>query len=128
MPNGVVEKETFVEVRPCVLVAHEPDNYQETLAAVLPDLRPRLRVHLVDPANLDAAAEQLRPRLVVCSRLTAAIRAHAAAWIVLYPDDEDRAEVGVGGEQRELVQPTPTDLLAAIDAATDGDNPGLASA
>ena len=99
-----------------VLVAHEPRAYRQALATVLPDLRPRLRVHLVEPANLDAAAAELRPLLVVCGRLTPAVRAHAASWVVLYPGGADWADIGGVLGERRIERPALDDLLAVIDA------------
>jgi hypothetical protein len=111
---------------PRVLVAHEPANYREALAAVLPELRPGLRVRLVEPDDLDAAAARLRPAVVVCSRLSAAVRAHAAAWVLLYPDGEDRAAVGGIPEPYRLEHPLLADVLAMIDAAVAGGAPPAA--
>jgi hypothetical protein len=102
---------------PLVLVAHEPTSYRETLAEILPELRPRLRVRLVEPDDLDATAARLRPAVVVCGRLSAAVRAHAGAWVLLYPDGEDRAAVGGVPEPYRLEHPKLADVLAAIDSA-----------
>ena len=106
-----------MEGSPRVLVAHEPTSYREALAAVLPELRPRLRAHLVEPAELEAALGRLRPAVVVCSRLSAAVRAHAAAWVLLYPDGEDRLAVGGVPAPYRLAHPRLADVLAALDAA-----------
>ena len=100
-----------------VLVAHEPLFYRDALAEVLPGLPPSLRVHLVEPADLDTAVARLRPAMVVCSRLSAAVRAHAAAWVLLYPDGEDRLAVGGVPAPYRLAHPRLADVLAALDAA-----------
>ena len=108
-----------MEPQPHVLLAHDPSAYRGLLAELLPGLRPALRVETAAPEDLDAAVAGLRPLLVVCSRLSAAVQAHARAWVVLYPGGADRAEVGSGGEPgRTVAGPTLADLLAAIDAAT----------
>ena len=101
-----------------ILVANEPSTYRQVLATELPLLRPRFRVLAVDPADLDTAVAQLRPLLVICSRLTEAIRGQAIAAIVLYPDGNDCAFIDTGGQPLRLSSPRLTDLLAAIDAIT----------
>jgi hypothetical protein len=101
-----------------VLVANEPTSYRDLLATELPRLRPRLTVLLVDPADLDEALAQLRPRLVICSELTESVRQHVPASIVLYPDGRNQAIVEIGGAHQVLPNPGLRDLLAAIDAAT----------
>ena len=102
-----------------VLVATETRSYREALAAVLPELRPRLVVHAVEPAALDELVALRPTALVVCGRLTAAVRAHARAWLVLYPDGEDRAVVSVEGHERAIAHPELADVLAAADAALE---------
>ena len=102
---------------PLVLIANEPRAYREVLAAALPELRPGLRVERADPADLDAAVARLRPALVVCSRLTEAVRSSAPSWIVLYPGGENRADARVGGAERTVAHPALDDVLALVDAA-----------
>ncbi|MDP9472703.1 MAG: hypothetical protein M3Q71_18895, partial [Chloroflexota bacterium] len=74
-----------------VLVASEPRAYREVLAGTLAELRPRLLVHLLEPAELDETTRLLRPALVVCSQLSAVVQAHAGAWLLLPPEGAARA-------------------------------------
>ncbi len=71
---------------PRVVVAHEPRAYREALAAALAVLRPGAEVLAVDPEALDRAVARSAPALVFCGELTAAVRAAAAAWVVLCPE------------------------------------------
>ena len=80
-----------------VLVAHEPLAYREALAAALAALRPAAEVLAVDPAALDRAVERARPDLVFCGELTAAVRAAAPAWVLVYPGGAPRVEISVAG-------------------------------
>ena len=100
-----------------ILVANEPPTYRDLLSSELPRLRPNLTVLLVDPADLVDALVQMRPRLVICSELTDSIRQHATATLVLEPHGANQAILDVGGQQQGLLNPSLTDLLAAVDAA-----------
>src|SRR5919107_5074637 len=100
-----------------ILVANEPAVYRDVLSSELPRLRPGLTVLLVDPADLDEALAQLRPRLVICNAVTDSIRQFATAALVLDPDGTHRAVLDVEGQQTVLLNPQLTDLLAAVDAA-----------
>ena len=106
-----------MSAHPQVLVANEPLLYRDLLGSVLPRLRPNLTVLRVDPADLDDALAQLRPRLVICNEVTDSIRQFATAALVLDPDGTHRAILDVEGQQTVLLNPQLTDLLAAVDAA-----------
>src|SRR5829696_1961111 len=109
---------------PQILVANEPLVYRDVLSSQLPRLRPGLTVLLVDPADLDEALAQMRPRLVICSELTDSIRQFATAALVLDPDCPDRAVLDVEGQHQVLRNPQLADLLAAVDAVV-GDGPAV---
>jgi hypothetical protein len=106
-----------MSAHPQILVANEPALYRDVLGSQLPRLRPGLTVLLVDPADLDAAVARLRPRLVICSELTDAVRQFAPAALVLDPLDTNRAVLTVDGQHQVLLHPRLSDLLAAVDAA-----------
>jgi hypothetical protein len=110
---------------PQILVANEPLVYRDVLGSQLPRLRPGLTVLLVDPADLDEAVAQLRPRLVICSEVTESIRQFATAALVLAPQSPARAVLTVGGQHQVLLNPQLTDLLAAVDTAV-GQGPAMA--
>jgi hypothetical protein len=110
---------------PQILVANEPLVYRDVLSSQLPRLRPGLTVLRVDPADLDEAVAQLRPRLVICNEVTDRIRQFATAALVLDPKSPDRAVLTVDGQHQMLLNPQLTDLLAAVDTAV-GQGPAVA--
>jgi hypothetical protein len=52
--------------------------------------------------------------MVLCSQLTDAVRS-LLAWVVLYPDGENRAEISTAGERMTLVDVTFDHLLSILD-------------
>lgn len=97
-----------------VLVANDPYVYRETITCVLRELRPHIEIKAVEPDDLDGAVSRLRPHLVVCSRLTTAVQI-LLAWVVLYPEAENRAVIGTAGEETTVTDMRFGDLLSAID-------------
>src|SRR5215213_5018581 len=100
-----------------ILVANEPALYRDVLSSQLPGLRPGLTVLRVDPVELDEAVARLRPRLVICSELTEAVRQFATAALVLDPLGTNRAVLTIDGQHQVLRNPRLADLLAAVDTA-----------
>jgi hypothetical protein len=100
-----------------VLLANEPNVYRDVLACVLPLLRPLCRFRLIDPADVDDILTAICPALVITSRLSEAIQRSARSAIVLYPGGRDEAIVAVAGEERVVLHPHLSDLLAVLDAA-----------
>ena len=115
--TGVADGARHRTAPPWVLVANEPRSYRELLARVLPELRPGLLVRALEPAELDEVVAGVPTALVVCSELSAAVRAHAPAWLLLYPGGADRAEVG----GHAILHPGLDDVLAAVDAALEAE-------
>ena len=102
-----------------VLVANDPRAYREAIADVLPALR-LVEVFRAEPDELEREASRVLPHLIVCSRrIGAAARgAGLLAWMVLYPDGEDRAEVGDTTSGRTTLLPQGValdDLLSVVD-------------
>ena len=98
------------------MLANEPRYEREVLAAALRALRPEAELVELTGDRLEGKVAALQPRLVICSDATAAVRAHAPAWVLLYPDGADHAVVYLDGE--ETVVPTfgLDALVAAVDA------------
>ncbi len=105
--------------RPRVLVANEPHAYRVALARALRELRPDVLVHPVDPAELDLLVAAVHPALVVCSRLSPAVQAHAGTWFLLPPPDQDGAAIDTGCQDRSFLSIKLPTVVAAIDAALD---------
>ena len=97
------------------LIANEPRVYRDVVSRALRALRPLVEVGVVGPDELDEAVGRLRPHLVFCSRLSAAVERHAWAWVVLYPGGEDRAEIGAGGRTVFVANVQMDDLLSVVD-------------
>lgn len=97
-----------------VVIGNEPRFYREALAGALRLLRPDVEVVLAETAALDDEVGR-RGGLVVCSHLSPTIRDQALAWILLYPDAENRAVVSLAGCERSIAGAEITDLLGVID-------------
>lgn len=97
-----------------VLVANELCTYRETIADVFQELRPHFEIHCVDPDDLDREIARLRPHMVLCSRLTEAVRS-LLAWVLLYPDGENRVEISTAGERMTLFDVEFDHLLSILD-------------
>ena len=100
---------------PCIVVANEPRAYREALAATLQELRPHIAVISVEPDDLDGKVSRCRPRLVLCSRLTWAVERCCDAWILLYPNRENRALISVAGRRTVVTNIEFSHLLSVID-------------
>jgi hypothetical protein len=100
----------------CILVANEPRAYREVLTAALQELRPHIEVISVEPDDLEGKVCDYSPRLVLCSRLTEAVERCSDAWILLYPDRENRAVINVAGRRTAVTGIEFSHLLSVIDA------------
>jgi hypothetical protein len=99
------------------LLANEPCIYREVIAEALRTLRPTVELVVLEPEALDAEVKCLTPQLVVCSRLTRAVRDIAPAWIELYPEQKNLARVRVGGQHWTIEEIKLAHLLAIVDRA-----------
>ena len=99
----------------CIIVANEPRAYREALAAALHGLRPHIEVICIEPDDLVGTVCQYSPRLVLCSQLTEALERCSNAWILLYPDRENRAVISVAGRRAVVPNVEFSQLLSVID-------------
>ena len=99
----------------CIVVANEPRAYREALAAALHELRPHIEVICIEPDDLVGTVCQYSPRLVLCSRLTEAVERCSDAWILLYPNRENRAVISIAGRRTVVTDVEFSHLLAVID-------------
>lgn len=102
-----------------VVVANDPRSYREAIAGVFRSLRPDVEVLVIEPVALDARVEDLSPDLVICSRLTPAVRRGARKWVELYPEGEGVAVIGCGERSRARRDIELEDLLFLVDAAAE---------
>ena len=98
------------------LIANEPRTYREVLADGLRAFRPQVETSTVEPDDLDAEIARLRPHLVVCSRPCVAAQDGTLTWVVLYPREENRAEVFTAGEHATITGVCFSDLLLILDS------------
>jgi hypothetical protein len=96
------------------LIANEPCAYREVIAGAFWELRPHVEVHCIEPDDLDDEIACHRPHLVVCSRLTTDMHS-LLAWILLYPDGENRAVIKTAEEHVTLTEVGFGDLLSILD-------------
>jgi hypothetical protein len=102
------------------LIANEPRVYREMICDALARLRPLIEVFCCEEAeDLDREAARFGPHLVICSRLTEPVREGCPCWVVLYPEGEDRAEIGrsLGVAARLLAGVGVAELLSVVDEA-----------
>ena len=102
-----------------VLVAVDPLMYREVIAHAVRERRPHARVSTAGPENLDPETRRLAPHLVVCNRVTGAVREAAVSWVELEvrpgPGSLD-ANVKVDDLQASKVERAEIDdVLAALD-------------
>jgi hypothetical protein len=97
-----------------ILLANEPCAYREAITDVLRELRPHIEFDVVEPEALDGEVARLRPHLVVCSKITA-VMSTLLAWVMLYPEGENRAVISTSGEQVLVDNVGFEDLLSIID-------------
>jgi hypothetical protein len=100
---------------PYILISSELNLHREVLEGVLQAQRPHLRVHAVAPADLAAWPADREPRLVICNDQAIIQRTHPFAWILLFPDGENLAQVGIGDDRRTLVDASIQELVGVID-------------
>ena len=98
-----------------IVVANEPRAYREALAAALHELRPHIEVICIEPDDLARTVCAYSPRLVLCSRFTEVVERCSDAWILLYPDRENRAVISVAGRRTVVANIEFSQLLSAID-------------
>ncbi len=104
---------TVKEMR--ALIANEPRTYREALVHALHELRPQVEFSTVESDELERGVERFCPHLVVCSRVCDAAQSGTLTWVILYPEDENRAEVIIAGKRITIAGIRFGDLLSVID-------------
>lgn len=100
-----------------VIVANEPLSYREVISGVLGELRPDAEIVTVSPEALDATVLLLRPRAVICNRVSPVIEEHVLVWAELYPDGGTVSEVSILRERSSVSDMRLEDLFAMLDRA-----------
>lgn len=100
---------------PYILISSELNLHREVLEGVLHAQRPHLCVRAVAPTELDGWPDDREPRLVICNDRAVIQQTHPFAWILLYPDGENLAHVGIGDRRRTLIDASMQELVSVID-------------
>ena len=95
-----------------ILVANELASYRQTLVIVLREMRPHIEVFEATSEFLEGEITRLRPDLVICSRVTFAVRQRVANWVELYPERKPCSTFYIDGQHREKQDVQLSDLLA----------------
>src|SRR5215211_2786918 len=95
-----------------ILVANELTSYRQTIAIVFRELHPDVEVFEAESESLDGEVARLGPDLVICSRVTHAVKQRVANWVELYPDCKPYSTFYIGGERRAKRAVQLSDLLA----------------
>jgi hypothetical protein len=101
----------------CILLANEPRCYREVIAAALRRQRPHWAITDVEPEELPAHLGRCAREFVIASRLSEPERQRACGWLLLYPDFEDRATIGVAGHETTVEGLDLDALLAVLERA-----------
>lgn len=100
-----------------VVVANEPLSYREVISGALDGLRPEVEITTVASEEMDAAVLRLRPRVVICSRVSAVVEEHVLVWAELYPDGSALSEVSFLNERSSVEDMQLEDLFDLLDRA-----------
>jgi hypothetical protein len=100
---------------PYILISSELNLHREVLEGVLQAERPHLRVHAVAPADLHTWPDFRELRLIICNDQEIIRRTHPFAWILLFPDGKNLAQVGIGAARRTLNDASIQELVGVID-------------
>ena len=101
--------------QPRIVLANEPRAYRDVMAAAFRSLRPEMEIVTVEPDALGAYLAQSEPAVVVYSRQGDGLPPRVFAWVLLYPDGENRATVSVAREQTSYADMEFDDLLGVLD-------------
>ena len=99
----------------CILISSDLNLHREVLQGVLNALRPDLPVHAVAPVDLDSLPPCRKPRLVICNDEAVIRRTQPFAWILIFPEDENLAQIGIGDVRRTLPGASMQELVGVID-------------
>ena len=101
--------------QPRIVLANEPRAYRDVMAAAFRSLRPELEIVTVEPDELGAYLAQCEPAVVVYSREGDGLPPRVFAWVLLYPEGENRATVSVAREETSYADMEFDDLLGVLD-------------
>ncbi len=101
--------------QPRIVLANEPRAYRDVMAAAFRSLRPEMEIVTVEPDELGACLAESEPAVVVYSRQGDGMPPRVFAWVLLYPDGENRATVSVAREETSYADMEFDQLLGVLD-------------
>lgn len=101
-----------------VLVANEPRSYRESFVEALRMLRPEAEISEVQPDDLDQRIEDLKPDLIICSRLTLAVE-RTPAWLLVYPEGRPVTMVYTAGKLSSFIDLDLDKILSVVDRTAE---------
>jgi hypothetical protein len=104
-------------VRTRVLVAFEEQYrfYQAVIARAIQIHRPHVEVAATGLDALEDEVARFDPHLVICSQAKSVDTSDRPAWFKLPPDPSRVAEIWLGGQRSEAVNPPLEELLRIVD-------------
>jgi hypothetical protein len=100
-----------------VLIAIEPRSYREVIGLAIQELRPHIRVEVLEPATLHAEVLREEPDLVLCSQPNTRTVRGRATWIEFDPYAGSTITVSWGDIKSEMETADLYDLLSFVDDA-----------
>ncbi len=101
--------------QPRIVLANEPRAYRDVMAAAFRSLRPEMEIVTVEPDDLGSYLAEAEPAVVVYSRQGDGMPPRVFAWVLLYPDGENRATVSVAREETSYADMEFDQLLGVLD-------------
>ena len=98
-----------------ILLANEPRSYREAFADAFRALRPQFEVITLEPDALKEAALRLHPDVVVCSRITPAIRTATRSWLEVRVEGELLIVSTSDADRSPAPNPGLESMLAFVD-------------
>ena len=103
-----------------VLVAIEPNMYQQVLAFHISQQRPKSVVALAAAQTLRAEAKRTRPHLIIASEVPPELRENGFFfWVELRTDDGLVADISADGYSTTIHDASLEDLVAVVDKAEE---------
>jgi hypothetical protein len=101
-----------------VIVAIEPQMYQEVLAFEIRKQRPQSEVILISPQTLEDEAKRMKPHLIIANEVPLELK-EKSFWMELSVEDGLDAIIRADGYSTTIHDITIEDLLGVVDKAEE---------
>lgn len=98
-----------------VLIAIEPRSYREVIGLAIQELRPHVRIEVLEPDALRREVLRDEPDLVLCSQPSTLSGGDRTAWIEFDPYSGSSVTVSWGEGRSELETVDLYDLVSFVD-------------